>query len=306
MNRGPVTFRTYLLAVCLLLSFSSTGFAATVSAVKGQKVLINLDGDTAEVGDEFYLINPETQKRTAVIRIKQVKPGKALGDILRGKAVSGSSLQAKAPSSMSADATPSESGSTSNSNSAGYLRVLKDSWGITGGYLMSTMDADITYRNSFDVIQKTSASMSGSGFGVSGFYDYVLNSSLVGRGSAGIEQFNVAGSADSAGCQNSTNCDAKINYLSLYGILKWYPLQDKYRVWVGGGMGYLLALSKSSTALNESQISTNQVFTVGGGVDVQMNRKNYVPVSIEYNMFPASDTVKASMISIKAGWAWNL
>lgn len=295
-----MTFRTHLLAICLLLSFSSAGFAATVSAVKGQRVLINLDsGDTAEVGDEFYLISPDTQKRTAIIRIKQVKPGKALGDILRGKAVSGSTLQAKAPSSMSADVTPSESGS--------YLRVLKDSWGITGGYLMSTMDADITYRDpGFGTILKTSASMAGSGFGVSGFYDYVLNSSLVGRGSAGIEQFNVSGSASSAGCQNSTNCDAKINYLSLYGILKWYPLQDKYRVWVGGGMGYLLALSKSSTALNESQISTNQVFTVGGGVDVQMSRKNYVPISIEYNMFPPSDTVKASMISIKAGWAWNL
>nr|BFD62646.1 hypothetical protein BdHM001_13270 [Bdellovibrio sp. HM001] len=301
-------FRTRLLAICLLLSFSSAGFAATVSAVKGQKVLINLDGDTTEVGDEFYLINPETQKRTAIIRIKQVKPGKALGDILRGKAVSGSTLQAKAPSSMSADvpASSESSGSTSGNN-AGYLRVLKDSWGITGGYLMSTMDADITYRDpGFGTMLKTSASMSGSGFGVGGFYDYVLNSSLVGRGFAAIEQFNVTGSASSAGCQNSTNCDAKINYLSLYGLLKWYPLQDKYRIWVGGGMGYLLALSKSSTALNESQISTNQVFTLGGGVDVQMSRKNYVPVSLEYNMFPPSDTVKASMISIKAGWAWNL
>lgn len=301
-------FRTRLLAICLLLTFSSAGFAATVSAVKGQKVLINLDGDTTEVGDEFYLINPETQKRTAIIRIKQVKPGKALGDIQRGKAVSGSTLQAKAPSSMSADVTPSEPNPSSrgSAGAGGYLRVLKDSWGITGGYLMSTMDADISFRNSLPAVQRTSASMAGSGFGVGGFYDYVLNSSLVGRGHAAIEQFNVTGSASAAGCQGSTNCDAKINYLSLYGLLKWYPLQDKYRIWVGGGMGYLLALSKSSTALNESQISTNQVFTLGGGVDVQMSRKNYVPVSLEYNMFPPSDTVKASMISIKAGWAWNL
>ncbi|UXR63870.1 porin family protein [Bdellovibrio bacteriovorus] len=300
-------FRARLFTICLLLSFSSASFAATVSAVKGQRVLINLDGDTAEVGDEFYLINPDTHKRIAIIRIKQIKPGKALGDVLRGKAVSGSTLQAKAPSSMSADVTSPSESSSSVSNSSGFLRVLKDSWGVTGGYLMSTMDADITYRDpGFGTVLKTSASMAGSGFGVGGFYDYALNSSLVGRGAAGIEQFNVTGSASSAGCQSSTNCDAKINYLSLYGLLKWYPLQDKYRVWVGGGMGYLLALSKSSSALNESQISTNQVFTVGGGVDVQMSRKNYVPISIEYNMFPPSDTVKASMISIKAGWAWNL
>lgn len=297
-----------LLAVSLLLSFTPSLFAATVSAVKGQKVLINLEGDTIEADEEFYLINPESQKRTAIIRIKQVKTGKALGEILRGKAAGGYTLQAKAPSAMSADVsaeTPADDAPVSG-NKSGHLRVLKDSWGVLGGYLMNTMDADITYRDDFNISQSASASMTGSGFGVGSFYDYVLTSSLVGRGYAAIEQFNVTGTASSEACSGSTNCDAKINYLSLYGLLKWYPTMDKYRIWVGGGMGYLLALSKSSTALNESQISTNQVFTFGGGVDVQMSRKNYVPVSIEYNMFPASDTVKASMISIKAGWAWNL
>lgn len=303
-----MNFKNQLCALSLLLCFSSTGLAASVSAVKGQKVLINLDGDATEVGEEFYLINPSSQKRSAIIRIKQVKGNKALGEIVRGKAADGFTLQAKAPSAMSADVAPqaSEETSPAPTNATGYLRVLKDSWGVLGGYMMNTMDADITYRDSFGISQKASASMSGSGFGFGGFYDYALNNSLVGRGYAAMEQFNVTGSTTEAACNSSTTCDAKINYLSLYGLLKWYPIQTKYRVWLGGGMGYLLALSKSSTALNESEISTNQVFTFGGGLDWQMDRKNYIPVSIEYNMFPASDTVKASMIVIKAGWAWNL
>lgn len=296
-------FRIQLLTLLLCL-LATTSHAASVSAVKGKKVLISLEGDAVTQGDEFYLINPDTQKKAAVIRIIQTKEGKALGELIKGRASSGYTLEAKGSSRMSADVTPTSP--TSPTSSGGYLRSLKDSWGVLGGYLMNTMQADISYRDSFGASQKSSASMSGGGFGVGSFYDYLLTPSLVGRGYAAIEQFNVAGSASAEACAGSTNCDAKINYLSLYGLVKWYPLQDKYRVWLGGGMGYLLALSKSATALNESQISTNQVFTLGGGLDVQMNRKTYVPISLEYNLFPASDTVKASTISIKAGWAWNL
>lgn len=299
-----------LLASALVLTLASSVHAASVAGVKGQKVLINLEGDSAEVGDEFFLINPANEKRSAIIRIKQVKGGKALAELVRGKAENGYTLRAKAASPMSADYTPASeenrSGKSAATGGDNYLRVLKDSWGVMGGYIMNSMDAEISYRDNLNITQRTSASMSGSGFGAGSFYDYVLTQSLVGRAYAGIEQFNASGTASSAGCAGSTNCDAKINYLSMYGVLKWYPLQDKYRMWAGGGMGYLLALSKSSTALNESQISTNQVFTAAIGLDIQRDRKNYIPISLEYNLFPSSDTVKASMILIKAGWAWNL
>lgn len=304
-------FSSYILATALFLALTSQTLAATIAGVKGQKVLINLEGDSVEVGDEFFLIDPAKEKRTAIVRITQVKGGKALGELLRGKAEKGHTLRAKAASPMSADYTPSVSEDRSSPMSlAGgdnFLRVLKNSWGVTGSYITTSMDATVTYT--IPVIgtrDTTSASMSGSGFGAGGFYDYVLTPSLVGRAYAGLEQFNAAGSASKAGCAGSTNCDAKINYLSMYGILKWYPLQDKYRVWAGGGMGYLLALSKSSTALNESKISANQVFTAAVGIDIQRDRMNYIPVSLEYNLFPSTEAVKASMILIKAGWAWNL
>ncbi|MNL28045.1 hypothetical protein D3C87_1496740 [compost metagenome] len=71
-------------------------------------------------------------------------------------------------------------------------------------------------------------------------------------------------------------------------------------------MGYLLALSKSSTALNESKISANQVLTLAFGGDYQMSRHNYIPFSIEYNYFWPSADVTANQIILKAGWAWNL
>lgn len=300
-----MTLKKLLLTTCLFLVCTSTSWAASVSGVKGQKVLITLDGDAVSEGEEFFLINPANNKKAAIVRIRQIKGDKALADLVKGKASPGFGLQAKGAAPMSAD--PSYSSTTSDTGGGGILRNLKNSYGVTGGMLMNSMVANVTAVDSVTGLKTTSeANMSGSGFGVGGFYDMLLTSSLVGRGFVGIEQFNVSGDASSAVCSGSKSCDAKINYLSLYGLGKWYLSESKYRFWLGGGGGYLIAVSKSSTALNASQISTNQIFTAAFGLDVQTTRKNYIPVSIEYNMFPSSDTVKASMISIKAGWAWNL
>lgn len=306
-----MNLKKLLLTTCLFLVCASTSWAASVSGVKGQKVLISLDGDTVSEGEEFFLINPANNKKAAIVRIRQIKGGKALADLVKGKAAQGYGLQAKAAAPMSADPSYSPSGDSFSSSKAsdtgGILRTLKNSYGVTGGMLMNTMNANVSAVDSGTGLKTTSeATMAGSGFGVGGFYDMLLTSSIVGRGWVGIEQFNVTGDAASAVCSGSKSCDAKINYLSLYGLAKWYLSESKYRFWLGGGGGYLIAVSKSSMALNASQISTNQIFTAAFGLDVQTTRKNYIPISIEYNMFPSSDTVKASMISIKAGWAWNL
>lgn len=298
-----------LIISALTVFATSTSFAAVVTTVKGKRALIDLEGDSSEAGDEFFLIDPSSTKKTAIIRIIQVKGQKALGEILKGRAAPGNTLQAKGTSRpMSADVTdPSAPVERSARGASGrYLTMLKESYGITGSYIMNSMQAEVSYRDSLNALQRTSASMSGTGFGIGGFYDYPFGDSFAGRAFAGIEQFNVSGDVSAAACSGSTTCDAKINYLSVYGLGKWYFLPGQYRSWVGAGAGFLLALSKSSTALNESQISTNQTITLAIGTDIQMSRQNYVPVSLEYNMFPDSSTVKASMIILKAGWAWNL
>lgn len=301
---------TATLTLPLLWSFSAE--AATVTAVKGQRVLIDLEGAESNPGDEFFLINPTTQKKAAIIRLRQVKGGKAIGEIVKGRSEAGYTLQAKGPSKMSAEVPPpAPEDSTASSSDytpvrdTGYLRVLKNSWGVLGTFVMNTMDATITSTDVFGNTSKTSASMKGNGFGVGGFYDYVFTSEMVGHASAMLEQFDASGSAASAACKGTTSCDVKITYLSLYGLGKYYFTKDKYRFWGGGGMGYLLAVSKSSSALNESKISANQVLTFAFGTDIQMSRQNYIPVSLEYNYYWPSADVTANQILIKAGWAWN-
>lgn len=299
--------KCFVTLLCVFIS--SLSEAAVVTTVKGNKALIDLEGDTAAPGDEFFLIDPSTTKKTAIIRIKQVKGSRALCDILKGRAAPNFTLQAKAPSArpMSADVTDDDSSAGPAASTAGrYLTTLKESYGVTGSFNMNSMSANVTYRDPLGTVLRSSTDMKGNGFGVGGFYDYPLSDNFVGRAFAGIEQFVVSGSAANAACSGSTNCDANINYLSAYGLGKWYFLPGQYRSWAGAGAGFLLALSKSSSALNESQISTNYVYTFAVGTDIQWSRQNYLPISLEYNLFPDSNTVKASMIILKAGWAWNL
>jgi outer membrane protein W len=311
-----VFLRTTITALTLTFLFSLPTHAASVTTVKGQKVLVNLEGADSVVGDEFFLINPESQKKAAIIRIRQVKNGKAVADIVKGHAKAGYSLQAKGPSKMSAEPPPPEaeesptaatpSYESSSARDTGYLRVIKNSWGVLGAITMNTMNANISNTDVFGTVTKTSASMKGNGFGAGGFYDYAFTPDMVGHASAMLEQFNSTGSVDTAACKGTTNCEVNITYLSLYGLGKYYFTKDKFRMWGGGGMGYLLALSKSSTALNEAKISANQVLTLAFGGDYQMNRTNYIPISIEYNYFWPSADVTANQIILKAGWAWNL
>jgi hypothetical protein len=249
---------------------------------------------------EFFLINPETKKKTGIIKIKKLKGPKALGKILKGHGAEGYTLIAKSSDDPSLNEKLGD-----KKIDGSILRSIKNSYGLVGSYIMSSMNANVAYKSGNSSLT-TPASMTGSGFALGGFYDTPFNANLSGRGYVALEQFTVEGVANAAACEGSSSCNANISYLSFYGLGKYYLSQNRFRQWLGGGMGYLIALSKSSSALNTSQISSNQVFTIAYGLDYQSSRKNYLPVSLEYNLFPDSETVKASQIIIKTGWAWNL
>lgn len=291
--------KLYFLIIAVLFLHNSA-IAAKVVQVKGNQAIVETDLDALNEGDEFFLINPETNKKAGIIKIKKIKGIKALGEVLKGRAAEGFTLMAKSSDSPSPEAKFHE-----KKLDSALPKAIKNSYGLVGGYIMSSMNANVTYKSGNNNLT-TPANMTGTGFAIGGYYDVLLSPDFVGRGYAALEQFSVTGAASAAACNGSSNCDANINYLSFYGLGKYYLTQTRMRHWLGGGAGYLIALSKSSSALNTSQISSNQVFTIAYGLDYQSSRKNYIPLSLEYNMFPDSETVKASQILIKAGWAWNL
>ncbi|MBK9322759.1 MAG: hypothetical protein IPM97_07410 [Bdellovibrionaceae bacterium] len=288
--------------VFLILVISNSVFAASVTAVKNNKIAINLEGQTASPGTEFFVVN-KSSKKVAIVQITQVKGDKAIAEIKKGSAQVGYSLQPRSGGTSSGAATAStDSYYDQKLNSRAHTG---NSFGLVGGYLMNSMTATFT-GGPLGAPYPVTASMSGSGFGALGFYDYALSPRFILRGMGGVEQFDVAGSISTADCSATSTCNVKLMYLSMYGYGRYNVTEGDYKWWVGGGYGYLYALSKASTVLRAEQISANQIFVFSTGIDIRLSTKSYVPVSIEYGMFPTSDSVKASIIYLRAGYAWNL
>lgn len=287
------------------MTFATSAFAAKVLQVKGARVLIDMEGDEFMNGEEFFLINPITNKKTAIVRIRQTKNGKAIAEIAKGKADVDYTLQAKAPSPTAApmSAEVAEE-SPRSSRSKGFSKTSKNSWGITGELLMISLSTQFTVASAPG--QTATADMKGTTFGVGGYYNYMLGQDFSVSASADMQQFDAAGSANFAACNNgtTTDCSVKITYLSFYGMGRWYFLKSQINGWLGGGGGFLLAMSKQTNVLKAEQISTNQVFTLAGGGEYQLGKKNYIPFSFEYHLFPSSSTVKANMMVLKAGYGW--
>jgi hypothetical protein len=290
-------------ATCFL--FSSASLAAKIAQVKDKKVLITLEGESTAVGNTFFAMNAQG-KKVAIIKITQVKGDKALGEISQGSARPGYLIAPRTPGGGGSSGTASAGSSDSY-----YDRKLSqrdhngNSWGVVGGYLMNTMTATFVSGTPITSTRIT-ANMTGSGFGALGYYDYLFSPTIALRGMTGVEQYKVSGSIATADCAATTTCMVDLNYMSFYGYGRWIFLPGKYKSWVGGGFGYLYAIGKSSTVLRQDQISANQIFVFSLGTDIRLSAKNYIPVTLEYGLFPSSDSVKASIIYLRAGYAWNL
>lgn len=313
----------------LVLTLATLGLtaaqAATVKAVKENKAIIEIQDETLSPGDQFFLIT-EAGKKTALITIKQVKGNRALAEITKGKGRPGQTLLARTASAAPAASAKSAPKNTSQGDYAedfirrsriqeqatvGVSKKLRSSWGLLGGLSMNSMDAKVAMRDTNNnTVIRTSAPMTGTSFGLGGFYDMALSSSLALHLNGAYEMFSATGKAAPVSgtpvpaCNGSTDCKADISYLSGYSLLKWYPnVESKYRFWGGGGFGYMMKMGSSSNAL--ASIGPTPVYTAGIGMDIQFSREKYMPLSLQYSMFPSSPTVSANMIVLKLGWAWN-
>lgn len=289
----------------LFFSFSLKAEAASITKIKGNKALVDITGlENVAVGSTFFALDGQG-KRKAILKITQVKGSKALAEITKGKAETGYELGARKSSTQTSAPPPetheqtseqtSEQSTESHEEITTTPRSTGQQMGVLFGLLQTSMTANFTVNSA-----KVSASMGGTSFGLSGYYDYPLFGSLQLRGLAGYEQVSAAGSS------GSTTYDFKVSYLSLYGLGKYNFSSAPSKFWIVGGGGFLIAMSKSSSIINESQISTNQVFTVGAGYDIALSRKTVIPISLEYSMFPPSDTVSASIINFRVGYGWNM
>ncbi|MEZ0391527.1 MAG: hypothetical protein ACAH59_04885 [Pseudobdellovibrionaceae bacterium] len=292
----------FLLTSLFCCVFSLSLWAGTVSQVKGSKMIIQLEGESASPGNEYFILN-SAGKRVGLVTIKQVKGTKALAELTKGRANAGDSIQAKGAStsaSQSSSAAASETSTTTSkksTKSTGKYRV-----GALLGYAMNTFSLSV--QDKTNTALKEDVTMKDSTFNLKGFYDYDLSPEFTIRGAAGYESFAAKGTTTASICSNgsSTECSVKYDYLALEGSAHYNFLTGPTRVWVGLGYSFLIAMTKSSNIPNLTESSTNQMILFSGGTDISMGPSSFIPLVVEYGMFPGSSNVTANSIFLRGGY----
>ncbi|MBL7671253.1 MAG: hypothetical protein JNM39_12280 [Bdellovibrionaceae bacterium] len=299
--------KTIFLPSCLfsllLLVISTFSSAQTVKTVKGKKALLELQGTPAQVGQAFYAVDASGKKK-ALLKVTQVKGDRALVDIVQGTTEAGHTVQAKGSTSARTTGPPAnkdnsttEDTAGSSPSSSGKSSKKGETWGLLGSFGMNKMDASLTVAT-----VKYTANMTGAGFGLLGFYDFPLSKNFILRGTTGLEQFIGNGTISAAVCNGSAICSVNIMYLSFYGAAKYIFVNSKIKIWAAGGLGYLFAASKSSNILKTDGLST-YVIVPSLGIDIPVGN-GFIPITVDYALYPDSADVKANSTSVRAGWGW--
>lgn len=305
----------WILTLSCFFGFNSAVNAANISKMKGAKVLILMDGSNFTEGEELYALN-SNGKKSAIIKITQVKGEKAIGEITKGKAEEGFSVIPKSASAAGGTKTAATESDHTDSESADsgsnktFARRKKMAGGVLVGYSMNSMSLTAQYQPSASsALRSASTDLKGSSFSIKGFGDYDIMPEVTIRGSIGLEPFDAKGDATTSSGQNicgdgaSSSCTVSFNYISFEGSIHYNFLTGKNRVWVGAGYAFMFTASKSLNIPNlQTSGSTNQMMLASVGADFGIGKKgHFIPVVAEYGYIPG-DNVKASAIYLRAGY----
>lgn len=280
------------LTVLFFLTLPVLAQAATVEKVKGTQAIIVLDeGEEPSPGDKFFAM--ENGKKKALLEVVRFKNGKAIVKIKKGKATEGMEIAAvgasKAAKSDDDDGgeEATESKSRKGSRSGSVATLFKNmTLGAVFGYTMDTQNVSTG---------GTSYAMSGTGFSLKGLADIPVMGHLALLARGGAEQFNV----------QVGSVKTEILYATLDLLLKYGFSDGAFVPFVMGGLGLHFPLSKSSNILDNNRISSTTVFFGGGGINYAMSGTSYIHLTAEYGMFPPSNDVTTSMISLRGGMGFR-
>ncbi len=285
-------------SLVLMMLVTSHAYAARVTQSKNNKVMIDLEGEEATIDQSIVLLNAQ-KKRVALGKILQVKNGKAVASITKGKAAGNETVQLGAASSgqpTSADPRTSSKvrnmGRTSAKRGSVVLNFLNNS--------MSTLQSDSTLPTP----NTETVAMKGTSFGVTGVLDWPIFKKVVLRGTLGYEPFTTTGTAKFNSCDNqlSKNCTANITYISTGGYVRYDFTQSDFVLWGGVGGTMKFPMAKSTTALRSDDIKMTMTYGAAFGMDYFLSKNYFIPASFELQYFLKSDTVDANIMLLRVGY----
>jgi len=287
----------HLVAFSLLLASFNVD-AAVLTQVKGDQVLIDLQGDSSYTEGGRYLVMVGDKKK-AVVEISKVKGSKALGKVLKGTAQVQGTL-APLPGAAASSGGSSSGGSAKRmAHSSRHRRGSSSSsmsYGVLGGYGITSQTVAVTKSGVSE-----SVAMNGNSMSLKGFVDLPISGDLGVLGRVGFENFGVTGNSPSLGA-----VETKILYLSADLLLRYNLMDGNFRPFPLLGMGLHYPLSKSSGVLDVQRISATTIFFVGGGFNYSLSNTMYLHATGEYGIFPPSNDVKTSLIAIRAGVGFTM
>lgn len=299
----------FILIFSTLVLFSFQAYSAQVLKTKGSAVLIDALGDNLEVGGLYYLVQNGNKK--GILRIIKLKPGKALGRLLKGTAqptwslVKRSSKKRRATVKAPAPAPePSYTRSSVSKKRSSSHSSKKLSLGFALGYSQNSSEVNFTNPSG-------TSSLSGSSMSYEVIADYMLYKNFGAKFSLGMQNF-LAEDSSNRRCVGSAGtltepCTVDLSYINLDIWLKYYFTQGSLNLWGGAGLGVLFAPKyNSTTAVKEEDLATTTLIQVGGGLDYRLSNKISIPFWLEYGLYPSSDTVTMNSISGYLGLSYHL
>lgn len=279
--------------------------AATVTQMKGSKVLIDNGNDDVKIGQEFYVVGSNKKNTGSILKITSVRGDKSVAMIVRGNASAGQNLKLKPTTKVAVTKiNPEEvNESVTDSPAPAVYRYHTKKIGLLLNVMANTMtakesDGIAPFPNIEDV------KMTGSSVGLTATIDYPLNSRFEFRGTAGYEPFNVAGTAQINGCSNATSkdCDASISYLAGGGYARMNIFKNRFLIWAGLGMTGRFPISKTSTAIKTADLKPTTSYAAALGTEYFLDFKTFIPVSLEQQILQSSSTVSGSLLSFRVGY----
>lgn len=279
-------------------------FAASILQVKNNRILLSMDGEKLEVGQAIVLQNSDG-KDVAKAIITQAKGEKAIATVKSGKVDGSETVVTGNGGVNSADleeeeVTPDSYSKKSRGNPRLNAKKIAMLLSISMNN-MTTKQADRSVTPNIEDVKLT-----GMGIGLTGSFDYPLNTWLILRGTLGYEPFVAQGSGNFSSCDNGTSrdCTANISYLSAGGFARVNLTKSKFQLWGGAGGTGKFPISKSSTALRTEDINLTITFAAAGGADWFISNSAFIPLNLEFQLFQPSDTVTANQILLRGGYGW--
>ncbi len=301
---------TCCLALILLTTISSP--AATVSQVKGTKVLLQLEGASLLPDTEIY-ISQSNGKKIGLAKIKVVKGDRAIAELLKGRAEPGANVSLKAGSNSGANSgsnlTGGRSSSTTPSSSPdeAHMNPIKSRPRNTAGFLTGITNNSMSLTAQYGST-KSAVELKDTGFVLKGFYDYKLTKDFLARLGLGLQTFSAKGTAGASVCDNGNTkaCEISFMYAVAEAEAQYYLTDSNFRMWLGGGYHFMMAASKKNNISNlSSDTSTNQMISFGLGADWWISKSSFIPISFLYGIYPGSSNVNVSSLLLQVGYGFG-